>query len=44
MVPDLAVSVDTTQTRTGVLALSVDARPVRGAVGIDHTLRSTVWW
>ena len=42
MVPDPAVGVSTTQTRTGVLALSVDARLVGGTVCIDLTLRSAV--
>ena len=42
MVPDPAVGVSTTQTRTGVLALSVDARLISGTVSIDLTLWSAV--
>ena len=44
MVPDSAVGVHTTEAGTGVLALSVDASSVCGAVSIDHTLRSAIWW
>ena len=44
MVPDPAVSVHTTEARTGVLALSVDASSVCGAVSIDHTFRPAIWW
>ena len=44
MVPDSAVGVHTTEARTGVLALSVDARSVCGAIGIDQTLRSAIGW
>ena len=44
MVPDSAVGVHTTKAGTGVLALSVDASSVCGAVSIDHTLRSAIWW
>ena len=43
MVPDTAVSVDTTQARTWVLALTPDACFVGRAVGVDHTLRPAVW-
>ena len=44
MVPDSAVGVHTTEARTGVLALSVDASSVCGAVSIDHTLRAAIGW
>ena len=44
MVPHPAVCVHTTETRTGVLALSVDARSLCGAIGIDQTLRSAIGW
>ena len=44
MVPDSAVGVHTTKARTWVLALSVDASSVCGAVSIDHTLRSAIGW
>ena len=43
MVADAAVGIDSTETRTGVLALATDASLVRGAVRVDHTLRATVW-
>ena len=43
MVTDAAVGVDSTKTRTGVLALAPDASLVRGAVRVDHTLRPAVW-
>ena len=42
MVPDSAVGVHATEARTGVLALSVDASSVCGAVSIDHTLRAAI--
>jgi hypothetical protein len=44
MVPDTAVGVLPTETRTEVLALPSDAGLVKGAVRVDHTLRSTVGW
>ena len=44
MVPDSAVGVHTTKAGTGVLALSVDASSVCGAVSIDHTLRPAIGW
>jgi hypothetical protein len=44
MVPDVAVGVDPTETRTWVLALPSDTGLVRGAVRVDHTLRSAVGW
>ena len=42
MVTHSAVGIDTTETRTGVLTLSVDTGLVRGAVRVDHTLWSAV--
>ena len=42
MVADAAVGIDSTETRTGVLALATDASLVRGAVRVDHTLRTAV--
>ena len=44
MVPHPAVCIHTTEARTGVLAFSVDARSVCGAVCIDQTLRSAIGW
>jgi hypothetical protein len=44
MVPHPAVGIHTTEARTGVLAFSVDARSVCGAVCIDQTLRSAIGW
>ena len=43
MVSDTAVGIDAAQSGTRVLALAVDARLVRGTVGINNTLWSTVW-
>ena len=42
MVADAAVGIDSTETRTGVLALATDASLVRGAVRVDHTLGAAV--
>ena len=42
MVADAAVGIDSTKTRTGVLALATDASLVRGAVRVDHTLGAAV--
>ena len=44
MVPDSAVSIDSTQSRTGVLTLAADARLVRRAVRVHDTLRPAVGW
>ena len=42
MAPHATVGIDTTDARTGVLALAVDAGPVQWAVGVDDTLRPAV--
>jgi hypothetical protein len=42
MVPDAAVGIDSAQAGTGVLTLSPNARLVRGAVRVDHTLGPAV--
>jgi hypothetical protein len=42
MVPDAAVGIDSAQAGTGVLTLAPDARLVRGAVRVDHTLGPAV--
>ena len=44
VVPDPAVGIDATQSRTRILTLSVDAGLVRGTVRVDHTFWSAVWW
>ena len=42
VVPHTAVGVDPTKARTRILALAPDASLVRGAVRVDHALRSAV--
>ena len=44
MVPDSAVGIDATQARTGVLTSKVGTGQFLGAVRVDHTLMSAVWW
>ena len=44
VVPYTAVGVDPTKARTRILALAPDASLVRGAVRVDHALRSAVGW
>ena len=42
MIPNSAVCIDTTQTRTGVLAFSANASKCRGTIRIDNTFWSAV--
>ena len=44
MVADAAVRVDTAETRTRILAFTVDTRLVRGTVRVYDTFWATVWW
>ena len=43
VIPDFAVGIDTAEARTRILTLSVDARLVLGALGVDNTLWPAVW-
>ena len=42
VVPDPAVGIDATQSRTRILAFSGDASQLLGAVRVDHTLRAAI--
>ena len=44
MVSNIAIGIDSTETRTRILTLSVDTRFVNWAILVYDTLRSTVWW
>ena len=44
MVPDPAVGIDATKTRARILTFSRDAGQLWGTVGVENTLRLTVWW
>ena len=44
VISDTAVSIDTTEPRTGILTFSVDTCSVLRTFRVDNTLWPAVWW